>query len=59
MADDPKTRHGQDRDRINVNQPHEVSYWSKTLGVTEELLRKAVASVGDRVKAVREHLGKK
>jgi len=58
MADDPKNRGGQDRGRINVNQPHEVAYWTKALGVTEEELRKAVAAVGDRSDAVRKHLGK-
>lgn len=58
MADDPNTRHGQDRDRINLTQPHEVAYWTKALGVNEELLRKVVAEVGDRVTAVKERLGK-
>lgn len=58
MPDDPNTRHGQDRDRINVNQQHEVAYWTKALGVTEEELRNAVAAVGDRADAVRKHLGK-
>jgi hypothetical protein len=58
MADDPNIRSGQDRDRINVNQPHEIAYWTKTLGVSEEELRKAVATAGDRVEAVRKHLGK-
>ena len=58
MADDPNVRHGQDRDRINLTQPHEVAYWTKALGENEELLRKVVADVGDRVEAVRKHLGK-
>ena len=58
MADDANVRHGQDRDRINVNQPHEIAYWTKALDVSEEELRKAVASAGDRVEAVRKQLGK-
>jgi hypothetical protein len=58
MADDPSNRGGQDRDRINVNQPHEVAYWTKAFGVTEGELRQAVAAVGDRADAVRKHLGK-
>ena len=57
MADDPTNRGGQDRDRINVNQPHEVAYWTKALGVTEAELRQAVAAVGDRADAVRKQLG--
>lgn len=51
MADDPNTRHGQDRDRINVNQPHELAYWTRAFDVTEEELRKDVAAVGDRADA--------
>ena len=58
MPDDPSNRRGQDRDRINVNQPYEVAYWTRALGVSEDELRKAVAAVGDRADAVRKHLGK-
>jgi hypothetical protein len=39
MADDPSKRGPQDRSRINVNEPHEVRYWTQTLGVTEAQLR--------------------
>ncbi|TFZ00602.1 DUF3606 domain-containing protein [Ramlibacter henchirensis] len=56
MADDKTKAHGQDRERINVNQEHEVRDWSKSLGVAPERLKKAVAAVGDRVKKVREYL---
>ena len=58
MADDSTSRDGQERDRINVNQPHEVAYWTKAFGVTEDEGRKAVAAVGDRADAARKHLGK-
>jgi hypothetical protein len=58
MADDPNIRHGQDRDRINVIQPHELAYWSRTFNVQERELREAIKAVGDRVEAVKKHLAK-
>jgi hypothetical protein len=59
MADDPKKVGGQDRARINLNQDYEVRDWSKSLGVTEQELRAAVAAVGDRADKVREYLRRK
>jgi len=58
MSDDPKQRGAQDRSRINVNEAHEVRYWTGRLGVSEEELRKAVAEVGVSAVKVAEHLGK-
>ena len=58
MADDRNVHSGQDLYRINLSQPHDVAYWTKALGINEELLRKVVAEVGDRVDAVRQRLGK-
>ena len=29
MADDLKKPNAQDRSRVNVNEPHEVRYWTK------------------------------
>ncbi|HZI04613.1 MAG TPA: DUF3606 domain-containing protein [Archangium sp.] len=58
MADDPNYRGPLDRERINVNQPHEVRWWCKELGCTESELRAAVKAVGVMVKDVRKHLGK-
>jgi hypothetical protein len=58
MADNLNERGSGDRKRINVSQPHEVSYWSRTLGVTEEQLRKAVQQAGPMADDVRRHLGK-
>jgi len=43
MADDPSKRGKQDRDRINVDQEYEVRDWAKSLGVSEDELRNAVA----------------
>lgn len=59
MADDKTKVGGEDRTRINVSEDYEVQDWSKSLGVTEDELRRAVAEVGDKVDDVREFLGKK
>jgi hypothetical protein len=58
MPDDKSKTGKQDDIRINVNQVHEVTYWTKTFEVTEEKLREAVAAVGPMVKDVRKYLGK-
>ena len=58
MPDD-KTKTGPaDRDRINVNEPYELAYWSKELGVTPDKIKEAVKKVGVMVKDVKKHLGK-
>lgn len=56
MSDDLKERGPQDRSRINVNESHELRYWTKELGVNEDQLRAAVQAVGVSAAAVREHL---
>ncbi|BDU17495.1 DUF3606 domain-containing protein [Lysobacter auxotrophicus] len=55
MTDNTKTRTGADRARINVNQEHEVRYWTQALDVTEEELRAAVDAVGPVADKVREY----
>jgi hypothetical protein len=42
MADDLSKRGPADRIRINVNERHEVNYWTRELGVTEARLRELV-----------------
>jgi hypothetical protein len=56
MADDLNNRGAQDRARINLNEEHEVRWWTKELGVDEAALKEAVAQAGNSAKAVREHL---
>ncbi len=56
MADNMENRGPQDRDRINVNEEHEVRYWTEALGVTREQLEAAVREAGVMAKDVREHL---
>ena len=56
MADDTTKRGPRDRTQINLDQEHEVRYWTETLGVTKEELRAAVDKVGRSAERVREHL---
>lgn len=58
MSDNLSLRGYSDRIRINVNEPWELAYWTKELGVTEKALKDAVKQVGVMVKDVRAHLGK-
>jgi hypothetical protein len=58
MADDLKQTGKPDDQRINVEQDHELSYWSKELGVSREELRKAVEQAGPVVRNVRQHLNR-
>jgi hypothetical protein len=58
MADD-KTKIGKsDRDRINVDEPYELQYWSEKFEVTPERLRQAVKTSGPMVKDIAALLGK-
>jgi hypothetical protein len=58
MPDDKSKQGAADRSRINVNESHEVNYWTKELGVTKEKLEAAVKKVGVMVADVRKHLAK-
>jgi hypothetical protein len=58
MADDLKDRGPADRSRINIHEAHEVGYWTKTLGVSGEQLKAAVAKARVMADAVRRQLGK-
>lgn len=56
--DDPHKRGRADRNRVNIHEEHELRSWSKTFGVSEEELAKAVQKVGPMVTDVRRELGK-
>ena len=58
MPDNKSISGGKDRQRINVNEDYELRDWSKSLGVTPDKLKEAVAAVGDRAEKVREYLKK-
>jgi CRISPR/Cas system-associated endonuclease Cas3-HD len=59
MSDDMKQRGAQDRARININEEHEVRYWTDALGVSKQQLAEAVQAVGVSADKVRAHLGKR
>ena len=56
MSDNTQQRGGQDRERINVHQDHELRRWAKKFDATPEQLKEAVQAVGDRADAVEMHL---
>ena len=56
MADDLKQTGRQDDARIDVNQDHELTYWSRKLGVSRDKLRETVAKTGPMVRNVEREL---
>ena len=46
-----------DRSKINMQQPHEVRYWTRHLNVSKEELQKAIDKVGNAAASVRKELG--
>ena len=56
MSDNLKEVGKQDRDRINVNEAHEVQYWTKELGVNTQQLIAAVKAAGVMAADVRAYL---
>jgi len=59
MSDDKTKAHGQDRQRIDVNEDYELRDWAKSLNTTPERVKEAVQAVGDRADKVREYLREK
>lgn len=53
MSDNLEKKGPQDSARINVNESHEVRYWTKALSISEEQLKEAVKQVGVSAAAVR------
>jgi hypothetical protein len=58
MADDLSKRGQADRLRINVNEKHELDYWTKELGISEARLRQLVHNHGVMAADIRAALGK-
>lgn len=59
MTDDLKARGSGDTATINLNEEHDVRYWTTALGVPEDELRRLVAEAGTDSEAVRAALAKK
>jgi hypothetical protein len=58
MADDKTKRGAPDRIRINVNEPYELEYWTKELGVSDAKLKELVKQHGVMVADVRKAVKK-
>ncbi|OIQ98687.1 hypothetical protein GALL_193450 [mine drainage metagenome] len=58
MPDNLHIRQPQDPQRINVNEPWEVRYWTNKFNVTEAQLKQAVKAVGPMTAKVKAYLGK-
>jgi hypothetical protein len=56
MSDDKSKPGGQDRSRINLNEPYEVRDWAKKFGVTTDQLTAAVKKVGSKASDVEAHI---
>jgi hypothetical protein len=54
--DDKTKRGGQDRKRVDVNEDYELRDWSEKFGVSQERLKEAVRTVGDKAADVEKHL---
>lgn len=56
MTDSPTKTRPQDAQRVNVNQEHELQYWSEKFGVSAERLKSAVERVGPMADDVAKEL---
>jgi hypothetical protein len=56
MSDNLKKTGKQDDIRINVNQDHEIQYWTKKFGITSGTLKAAVKAAGVMVENVERWL---
>jgi hypothetical protein len=52
MTDSTERRGAGDRTRVNMDQEHEVRYWTRKFNVSREALQKAVDAAGPMVSAV-------
>jgi hypothetical protein len=46
-----------ERNKINLDQPNELRYWTRALKFSKEEIRIAVGKVGNSAAAVRKELG--
>ena len=56
MTDSLTRREQPDRSKINMNEDHEVHYWTKHLKIAKEELPKVIDKVGNSAAAVRKEL---
>ena len=53
MADNPNETRPQDAQRVNVNQDHELRYWTAKFAVSAEQLKQIVNRVGPMADDIR------
>ena len=56
MSDDLSNRNAPDNRRINLNQEHEIRYWTQKFKVSREDLQRAINAAGPMADAVEQHL---
>lgn len=54
--DDLTRKRPEDLTKININQPWEIAYWTKELGISEKKLKSLVNKVGPEVNNVKAEL---
>ena len=59
MESDLLNRGPADRTRVNLHEKHEVRYWTRAFGCTEQQLRDAVKRFGTMAADVREAVKRK
>jgi hypothetical protein len=58
MADDKSKSGAADRARVNTHEKHELAYWTKKWGITEEQLKTAASAAGPMSANIEAHLRK-
>ena len=58
MSDNKNVRGPRDSKRINLTEDYEVSYWTKTLGISKSELEQIVKRVGVMADDVRKQIKK-
>ena len=58
MSDNKNVRGPRDSKRINLTEDYEVSYWTKTLGISKSELEQIVKRVGVMANDVRKQIKK-
>ncbi|MES3018733.1 MAG: DUF3606 domain-containing protein [Bacteroidota bacterium] len=58
MADNKNIQDGRDRAQVSGSEDYEVQYIAKTMGVSTDQVKEAIAAVGNSREKVQEYLKK-
>jgi hypothetical protein len=58
MGDDRSRSGAADRARVNTHEMHELAYWAKKWGITEDKLQAAAQAAGPMAANIEAHLRK-